>query len=364
MKPAVTICMPAFNAGRFIRKAIDSLISQTFSNYELIIIDDGSYDRTWQIARQYANVDQRIRLFRNDTNQGLVYTRNRCIKMAKSPFIALADADDIFDPLRIERQMQFMNANPDVGVLGANVSFIDESGVPVREPSRLYLDDKKIRFFLMLGPCIWNTVTMYRHDLLLDVGGYRQGFDSGAEDYDLWSRLLKVTNFANLDMILASVHVHSSSVTANGIEIEQNISRIARDMLSEYLDVNLSYEAVEDLLTLFCHGLGQQKDVSQAFGIALMIKDKAERVEAPDTYKRLCQKMNVAFWIQARSQIYLNRKQSLELTLSALLLAPGMILTTEFAKYVFRWLIPDRLRLWLKSKRKVSALRQIRKFDS
>lgn len=352
MNPAVTICMPAFNAGRFIRKAIDSLRSQTFSNYELIIIDDGSHDETWQIARQYANADHRIRLLRNDTNRGLVYTRNRCIEEAKSPFISLADADDVFDPFRIEKQMQFMDAHPNVGVLGANVSFIDESGVPVPKPSRLYLEDKNIRFFLMLGPCIWNTVTMYRRDLLLDVGGYRQGFDSGAEDYELWSRLLKVTNFANLDMILASVHVHSSSVTANGIAVKRNICRIPRDMLSEYLGVNLSHETVKDLLILFCHGLGQRKDVSQALGVSLMLKDKAARVEAPDTYKQLCKKMNVAFWIQAQFQIYLNRKQSLELTLSALPLDPEMVLTTEFAKYVCRLMIPDRLRLWLKSKQK------------
>lgn len=340
--------MPAFNTAPFIGQAIESVLAQTYSNFELIIIDDGSQDGTLEIAEKCARNDDRIKVLENKVNQGLVYTRNRCIKEAKSPLLAFADSDDVFDLSRIEKQKQFMDAHPDIGVLGANVSYINSIGEPVRDSSEVYWDDKDIRFFLMLGPCIVNTVTMYRRKLLLNVGGYRQGFDAGAEDYDLWSRLLKITSFANLESILASVRLHSSSVTANDAATKNNIYPIARSMLSDYLKVDVSRMAAEDLVILFWHGLGKRKDISEALHLASMLKQKAARLEAPDTYKELCRKMHIALWIQAQSQIYLNRKQSLVMTLRALSLNPGLLATSSLVKYAIRWLTPDKIRLSLK----------------
>ncbi len=350
-QPVVSVCMPAFNAGRFIDEAIASLLTQTFADFELLIIDDGSSDDTLNIAERHAASDTRVKVLRNDRNRGLVYTRNRLLKEASGSLIASADADDVFANTRLQQQVDFMRAHADVGAVGGNVQFRDEAGKAIREPSDLDQDDAEIRFFLMLGPCIWNTVTIYRKELLTKVGGYQGCLDGGAEDYDLWCRLSKTTKFANLKSILATVHVHEASVTANEEATKSNIYDVARPMLSEYLGRDIDRDEAKDLILLFWNGLGTRTDISNVLALARTLNTVAAERESPKTYRLLKQRMHDALWKQGQAEVYANRRQSLDAIRFALSLSPIGFARGSFATYLARLATPNWIRSAVKSRR-------------
>ena len=350
-QPLVSVCMPAFNAGRFIDEAISSLLSQTFRDFELLIVDDGSSDETLNIAERHAASDNRVKVLQNNRNRGLVYTRNRLLKAASGSLIASADADDVFAHTRLQQQVDFMSAHADIGVVGGNVQFRDEAGKAIREPSNLDQADAAIRFFLMLGPCIWNTVTVYRKELLCKVGGYQDGLDGGAEDYDLWCRLSKITKFANLKSILATVHVHEASVTANEDATTSNIYDIARPMLSEYLGRDIARDDAKDLILLFWNGLGTRTDFSNVLELARALNRVAAERESPNTYGLLKQRMHDALWKQGQAEVYANPRQSLDAIRFALTLRPVGFAKASFAKYLARLATPDWIRSAVKSRR-------------
>ena len=348
-QPALSICMPAFNAGPFIDQAIASLREQTFDDFELLIVDDGSEDETGGIARRHAAVDSRVRVLVNDGNKGLVYTRNRLLAEAACPLVALADADDVFAATRMQQQVSFLHANSDVGVVGGNVEFRDAHGNATAEPSNLYQEDAAIRFFLMLGPCIWNTVTMYRKELLQQIGGFGQGLDRGAEDYDLWCRLSKITKFANLKSILASVHVHPGSVTANEDATKSNIYGIAQPMLSQYLGREVSLTDAKDLVLLFWNGLGTRADFANVIELAQDLKQNATTRENSETYALFAARLHESLWNLGTTNVYSNRAQSFKVMSRAMRLKPMAAFNPRAAKYFLQLLTPDWLRQAVKS---------------
>ena len=119
----VSVVMPVYNLENYIASSIRSILRQTYSNIELIIVDDCSTDNSYEIAQTFK--DERIRLFRNSENRGVVYSRNFAISKAKGEYIALNDGDDISHPRRIEYQVSYMEQHPDIGVLGTFAFIID-----------------------------------------------------------------------------------------------------------------------------------------------------------------------------------------------------------------------------------------------
>lgn len=353
--PKVSICMAAYNAEAYVGRAIESLLAQTVRDFELIIVEDGSRDATPGIIRRYACADPRIRALYNQENRGLVFTRNRALQECRAPLVAVADADDICLPARLEKQWQYLEQHPEVGIIGSAVERLDTDGHRIGTSS-FCTEDRHIRLLLRLGPCLWNTTTVYRRHLLVEAGGYRQGFDRGAEDYDLWARLLKVTQFANLGESLVSVHVHGGSVTQRPQGAFANIVRVARGLLSEYLERPVSTEQAEDLVLLFYHGLGRHAQDREIMKLALSLEGKAQQVEAPDTMVLLREKISKAVWLRAQARVYSDRRLSLALAFRAAALKPGMVASAEFAKYACRWSLPNQLRLWLKSLNKPRQL--------
>ena len=167
--------MAAYNAEPYLHETLESILAQTFEDFELVFVDDGSADKTLAIAQEYAARDSRIRVFAQETNRGLIETRNRTIREARAPLVALADSDDCLHPERLQRQVDFLNAHPEVGALGAAVEFVSDEGRS--EPMQaIYLEDAPIRFFMRLLPCLWNTTSIYRRELLDDHDVYRAKF--------------------------------------------------------------------------------------------------------------------------------------------------------------------------------------------
>jgi hypothetical protein len=195
MIPEVSVVMSVYNGERYLRESIESLLSQTFSDFEFIIVDDGSTDSTAAILGEYR--DPRIVLLRNEENIGLTKSLNRGLARVRGTFVARQDADDVSLPNRLERQVLFLREHPAVGILGSYCRLIDGEG------RRLWLYrvpayDLHIRWTSLLENPFAHPSVMVRRDVLAKNG---LGYDEAlvvAQDYDLWTRMLRYTQGANV----------------------------------------------------------------------------------------------------------------------------------------------------------------------
>lgn len=208
--PAVSVVMSVYNGGRYLSEAIESILCQTFKNFEFIIIDDGSEDDSLELIKKYMAADDRIVLI-SRANKGLPCSLNEGINIAKGEFIARMDADDVAYPQRLEKQIGYMRANAAVGILGTWARTI-EHGAKSRI-IKLPVNDGHMRSLLIFTPCfIHPTVVMRRKVLVENNLRYNEAF-SNSQDYELWSRLEEVTEIANLAEVLLGYRVHSESIT-------------------------------------------------------------------------------------------------------------------------------------------------------
>ncbi|MEJ5309060.1 MAG: glycosyltransferase [Anaerolineae bacterium] len=191
--PEVSVNMSVYNGEVYLKAAVDSVLNQTFSDFELIIVDDGSTDRTAEILAGYT--DPRIRVI-TQTNHGISYARNQALKASQGDFIAVMDADDESLPTRLERQVAFMRAHPEVGLLGSAAFFRDELAGRTWEYSPA-LTDEELRAGFVKGNPFIHTSIMMRRPLLELVGGYNEAFPF-LVDYELYTRLAPHTRMANL----------------------------------------------------------------------------------------------------------------------------------------------------------------------
>jgi glycosyltransferase involved in cell wall biosynthesis len=184
--PVISVVMPAYNCAGFLRESLDSLVGQTFSDFELIIINDGSTDNTADIIRSYK--DDRIIYAENSKNEGLAFTLNRGIDLARGHYIARMDGDDICLPQRFQQQFNFFNAHPHVEILAAWIELMDEDGkfIGYWAEEKNANTPQKIRSQLAKDNCIAHPTVMAKADLLKK---YKYNTAQSAEDYDLWLRI-------------------------------------------------------------------------------------------------------------------------------------------------------------------------------
>jgi glycosyltransferase involved in cell wall biosynthesis len=224
----VSILMPAYQVEKFVGTAIESILAQTYPHWELIILDDGSTDNTPKIIQRYAALDHRIQ-FHQREHKGLVDTLNKGIELAKgNKYIARMDADDIAHPERLETQVVFLEEHPKCGILGTAARMVDEAGEVVGFHS-VDTTDLEIRWrALLMNPFIHPTVMMRREVLLLNQLEYDPSAEA-AEDYDLWVRILQVSQGENLNLELLDYRIHPQSITSSFQEVQiTNHLKIAR----------------------------------------------------------------------------------------------------------------------------------------
>lgn len=193
----------------FIRKSIDSILYQTFSDFELILIDDGSTDGSEQIVRQLAAQDSRIRLVQRP-NKGLIATLNEGLALARSPLIARMDADDVAFPERLAVQYAYMDSHPDILAVGSYVMFMDAQDTMYRK--KIFPRGKEILEAFRWGCPLVHPAVMMRTDAVREVGGYPSAFPS-AEDYALWVRLLSLGNVDTISQVLLAYRIHGNSIS-------------------------------------------------------------------------------------------------------------------------------------------------------
>ena len=225
MTPQITVVMPVRNGARWLGEAVESVVAQTLSGWELIAVDDGSTDDTPRILGEWERRDRRIRVVRQDA-LGLVAALNRGLTDACALLIARLDADDRAMPQRLERQLHHLYAHPDVALLGSWAQEIDERGTRrgVLKPATEH--EALARILMQSNPFVHSSVT-FRTDAVRRLGGFRPAFRAG-EDYDLWLRIAETARLANLPEPLVEYRWHGGNVT-NRNAIRQAFSvRLAR----------------------------------------------------------------------------------------------------------------------------------------
>lgn len=215
MKPKVTVLMPVYNGEKYIREAIDSILNQTFSNFELLIINDGSTDNSVKIIKTYK--DKRINLVHNSKNMGIVFTRNRGLLESKTEYIALLDCDDIAQPARLEKQYNWLEKNTDFGLIGSWVELIDSNGKSTKIIWKEALNPEEIPCFLLFKNCFTQSAIMIRK-LALPEEHYRNF--APAEDFDLWARIAQKWKTWNFPEILTKYRKHQYGISSQQKETQ------------------------------------------------------------------------------------------------------------------------------------------------
>ncbi len=224
--PKVSVLMPAFNAEDYISKAIESILHQSFSDFEFIIIDDCSTDSTWEIISEYAQKDSRIVPFRNRENLKIAATLNRGIEVARGKYIARMDADDWSFPDRLSKQFKFMERNPSVVISGGTMVVCDQDlkFVNLRKYGK---KDAEIRKKIFRYSPFCHATTIYKTQVAQKIGGYNEKFFA-AQDYDFYFRIGRLGHFANLEDQLYKMRTNPNGISLNRAKNQEKFTLYIR----------------------------------------------------------------------------------------------------------------------------------------
>jgi hypothetical protein len=209
-QPVVSVVMPVRDAERFLGEAIESILSQTFRDFEFIVADFGSTDKSREIACRYARKDSRVKLHEVPPCN-LAQARNAGCSFAQGRYIAVMDADDVCLPDRLKWEVEFLEGNPSIGVVGGATQWIDASGNFLR-CHHYPTGDREIKAELQTTCPFCHPTALIRKDAFEQVGGYRAAF-SLAHDYDLWLRTSERFESANLQQVVLSYRIHPHQVS-------------------------------------------------------------------------------------------------------------------------------------------------------
>lgn len=229
--PLVSIIMPAYNAEKYLEESVESIVNQRYSNWELIIINDGSSDATGNLISKYVGQDSRIVGLDNTSNKGLVYTRNRGLQSAKGKYVANLDSDDVADPNRLKLQVDYLETHPDVVLLGSSCELIDQNGKHLGFEKRT-IPQHRLKSLLVFSNYFINSTLLIRKDKL-DGLSYTDSY-APAEDYQLVTQLKDRGELVNLNQVLVKYRLHDNNISAIKKKEQENaIQQIHKRIILE-----------------------------------------------------------------------------------------------------------------------------------
>lgn len=249
-KPLITVLMAVFNGERYIQPTIESILNQIFADFEFVIINDASTDSTAEIIKSYK--DARIILFNNATNIGQTKSLNIGLQLARGKYVARTDAGDVSLPMRLERQVTYIQSNPEVTVVSTSAFRYTDSWKVI---DVVHMPNSKlamIQRIFFASPIIHISVLMNR-ETILHLGGYDENYHIAA-DYELWSRLL-IKNYLieNIREVLVGYMVSQESFSMKNIKGKSFIetSKIIQTNVEKFTDISISFEQASNIYKMF-----------------------------------------------------------------------------------------------------------------
>lgn len=217
MQPLISVLMPMFNAAPYVAEAIQSIQRQTYTHWELVVIDDNSTDDSVAIVKKLAKTDSRIKLHRNPKNLGIGATMNRALHFAKSTYLARMDADDVAFPTRFALQLAYLHEHADVGIVGSYMLEINEHN-DIIAARHVPLDHEQISQNMINTQTIQNSTNMINLHLIPEAQRRYDGRYSPVDDLDFWFRQLNYVKFANIPEYLMGYRKHSNNSSLKNIK--------------------------------------------------------------------------------------------------------------------------------------------------
>lgn len=287
MQSKISVLMPVYNGADFLKETIESVCNQTFKNWEFIIVNDGSVDKSEDIILEFARKDNRIVYIKNETNMGVAKSLNRGLDIADGVYIARVDADDPCFPQRFELQVGYLDEHPEIGVLGS--AFILEDPKESRVVFQRHRRNDEIKAGFFTGNDLAHSTLMIRNSILKDNGLY---YDSSykLEDFELWTRVMKYTKLANMKQVLTKHRVYDSSVCkVMGDEFYINCQRIVRKMLSSELHIQIEkYSSVHFFTTNvnLAHWIKDERDtyIAEEFRLLCELETANDKYQFADRF--------------------------------------------------------------------------------
>lgn len=242
--PTITVIMPVYNSEHYIREAIESILNQTFTDFQFLIIDDASTDQTISIINSYK--DPRIDLIEKPKNTGYTKSLNLGLKKARGKYIARMDSDDISLPERFEKQVAFLEANLEYALCGTSYSILGNDRL-IAVPNSY----EEIKINLLWGNCIAHPTVMLRNEVLKKYGLEYNPKMEPSEDYDLWVKLLPKGKLHNLKEELLLYRMHNSSVSRQRASEQENTAIKVKLKLIQNLDIIIEPEELNLLKRIF-----------------------------------------------------------------------------------------------------------------
>lgn len=310
--PLVTIFTPTYNVGNYILDTIRSVLNQTYEDFEYIIVDDNSTDATVALIKSIE--DPRIRLIQNTSNQGISYNRNLAITEARGKYIAMIDGDDLAHPERIETQVEFLEKNPQYGLLGTGISYIDKEGNKLPDVITYDIPDDEIPARMLFSNYIATSSTLIRKEAIQNIL-----FDSSyvvAEDYDVWLKIIRLWKIGQIRKPFTYYRIHDSSISIQRSTLmEECEHKILKRQLQE-LQCELSSEEYQLVFDL---GKNNQEPYFERFEIVnrtfgkIFNANKKSKIYNYDSLQSLLFRFWYIFYLNISSyniQTYENAKES------------------------------------------------------
>ena len=242
--PILSVLMPVFNSEQFVAEAIESIMNQTFKDFEFLILDDASTDKSFEIIKDFEKRDSRIKVYQNEKNLGVVASRNKLLNLAKGKYIVWLDSDDIAIENRFEKQMNFLEEHPGIGMVGANAAIINEFGNKIREWS-FETDPQKLKIELFFHSPFLSSSVMIRKSCL-PQNCYDSRFPV-AEDFDLYSKIAEQYEIANIREFLVKYRINSKGLSKNNSEKMEKLSVQVIKEHAERLGIKLEENTIKNL---------------------------------------------------------------------------------------------------------------------
>ena len=276
----LTVLMPVYNAEKFLAESIESILNQTYSNFEFFILDDNSTDNGLKIIRIYAKNDKRIKVLVNEKNQGEAKCRNILLKNSKTEFIAWMDADDISLPERLLIQMDFLKQNCSIDIVSAHMSMFGDSNGFLKTP----LSDIQIKSTLLFGNAINGPVSMIRMEKIrLHKIFYNEDLES-APDYQYWVDCCPFVCFANIDRVLYLYRIHPLQDSVANKEKQKQAHLLIVKNHFRKIGITMDHE---NILCFLVHKKLESQNLKKIKGIVDRIFSIESFYEYPDLNKKI-----------------------------------------------------------------------------